>query len=53
MNASPRGLMMWMLLTASLGACAPEEAVEDFLPVARVEAELPAGGWRVLMPGGG
>ncbi|WP_253908862.1 phage capsid protein [Corallococcus exiguus] len=53
MNAPPRGLMMWMLLTASLGACAPEEAVEDSLSVARVEAELPAGGWRVLMPGGG
>ncbi|RKG92193.1 exo-alpha-sialidase [Corallococcus terminator] len=48
-----RRLMTFALLTASLGACAPEEDAQAPEPVARVESELPAGGWRVLMPSGG
>jgi hypothetical protein len=56
-----RSLRRWSslaLFMASLGGCGPDDALPGAAPeapgpVARVESELPAGGWRVLMPSGG
>ncbi len=51
--SSFKPLLKLGLLTAALAACAPDELPDGSGPVARQEAELPGGGWSVLMPGGG
>lgn len=46
--------LLLSLLVVSLSACAPEApSPEEEAPLAQSEAELPTGGWRVLMASGG
>ncbi|WP_163995672.1 sialidase family protein [Pyxidicoccus caerfyrddinensis] len=50
----PQLPLLLTLLAVSLSACAPEApSPEAEVPLAQSEAELPTGGWRVLMASGG
>ncbi|PTL84880.1 phage capsid protein [Vitiosangium sp. GDMCC 1.1324] len=48
-----RLLMALALLSVPLSACVPEELPDSTETLARNEAALPGGGWRVLMASGG